>query len=214
MKYIALLGIILVFSCSKDVFKKTIIEGQVIDIVTNEPIQDLKINVREYDYSISGTADSRNIATLITDENGNFNYEFSAEKTKSYKCRIDLFTPHLSRGFRTLSNVSEDIRTREKNIIDFQTTFGGYIKEYYTNIDCDPSIVLEVDRQHEIPDAIRNLTFTLENCQTLSTDDFVITPQGLYTYTWRTLRNGEVLTENRDSFYLEIGERKEFTIEW
>jgi hypothetical protein len=91
---------------------------------------------------------------------------------------------------------------------------GGYIKEYFIDVDCDLSVSVEIDRQHEIPETTRNLTFTIDQCRSLIDDEFILTPQGLYIYKWRTFRGDEVLTENVDSFYLEIGERKEFTIEW
>lgn len=214
MKYIFFAAVLaMAFSCSKVGPTATSVKGTVTDLVTGEPMADIKVIIEKSSFRLSGTETER-IATLRTNDEGEFEDSFSAGVSGSYRCFIDLNTPNLAVGLGDADNISQDVNEGEDNIIDFKTTLAGYVKEFYIDTECDESLTLEVDRQHEISEAIRNLVFTIDNCQTVKTDDFVLTPRGLYIYTWRTLRNGEVIAENRDSFLLDVGERKEFTIEW
>ncbi|MEM8524351.1 MAG: hypothetical protein AAGG68_06895 [Bacteroidota bacterium] len=215
MKYLIFLtGLMLFQSCSNNESTATSVQGQVIDIVKGDPIEGLRIFVTEYDFSLAGLGGGRDIAILESDEEGRFEHEFDAKSLKRYRCRIDLETPNLSTGLGDADNYIEDLTAGETNIVEFKTTFSGYVKEAFVNVICDTSIVLEITRQNSIPEAINNLTFELKNCQTLIRNDFFPSPMGKHIYTWRTLRDGEVITEDQDSFNLAIGERKEFTIEW
>jgi hypothetical protein len=214
MKNLAfIIFIFIISSCSKVGPTATSVKGTVTDLVTGEPMVDIKIIIEKTSFRLSGTKTKR-IATLRTNDEGKFEDSFSAGLSGSYRCYIDLETPNLVRSLGSADNISEDIDEGEENIIEFKTTLGGYIKEYFIDVDCDLSVSVEIDRQHEIPETTRNLTFTIDQCRSLIDDEFILTPQGLYIYKWRTFRGDEVLTENVDSFYLEIGERKEFTIEW
>lgn len=214
MKYlIFVLNSFLVISCSKIGPTAITIEGRVIDVVSGEPISDLEIIIREERFTISGP-ETRDIATLISDENGEFEDSFSARLSRSYRCFIDLNTPNLFTGLRDAGMIDTILNNGEDNSIEFRTTFSGAIQENIINVDCDPSIILEITRENSVQGAINNRTFQIENCETLIRKNPFKSPYGQHFYTCRTLRDGVVLTENRDSFYLEIGERKEFTIEW
>jgi hypothetical protein len=212
MKYLISVSVLfLIISCSKVGPTATLVEGQVIDIVSNEPISDIEVIILEERFTISGPEAER-IATLTTDSNGRFMHEFSARPARSYLCEVNQNTPNIGILLGSSSNSSEDIDNGEDNNIELRVSFLAYIKEEFVNINCDDSTVLEVKLETDIEGT--GFNYITDPCESLKLKDFRPTPYGNQIYTWRTLRNGEVLTANRDSFYLEIGERKEFTIEW
>ena len=208
MKYLAYLSIILLFSCSKVGPTATNVKGQVIDVITGNPIEGINIIISGENTVVGGDVDRH---VTVTDENGNFDYRFSAKIGKFYDCKIDFNTPNI---VVSAGNTVEEIIEGEENIFEFETTFGGYLKETYIDLECDPEISLLVKIQASISSFDREVT--RDSCETYNPDlfDFILRPMGSRIYTWQTIKNGEVLAENRDSIFLEIGERREFIIEW
>ncbi|MEL6718248.1 MAG: hypothetical protein AAFO82_15510 [Bacteroidota bacterium] len=202
----------LLYSCNQVSLTKTVVKGQVIDVISDSSVEGVEIFISGITASTGNNV--HEVATLVTDENGRFEHSFSAHINKFYYCGIDQNTPNLAQGIGSIGNFREDITSGSVNDLEFRIAFGGYVREDYININCDSSISLQVERRHQIEDATRNLKFTLSACQSLQGRNFHSAPSGLHTYIWRTMKDENILTENQDSFNLAIGERKEFRIEW
>ena len=207
-------SLLLLNSCEKLGIKNTSIRGQVINVVTGEPLEGIKISISGITSGpVGGNVDR--VGIITTDTNGFFEHSFFADWLKSYSCLVSSKdNPNLNHGLGSAGNYSEHITKGEENIFEFRIAFAGYIKERIVNVNCDPSIILEITKANSVPESIKNLTFEIDNCRSLIRKEFHSYPVGKHHYIWRTIRDGQILTENRDSFVLEVGERKEYTIEY
>lgn len=151
------------------------------------------------------------IGEALTDEEGRFCIEFLRKDNRRYYCHFRGATNALLiRSENNIKYLSED-----DTPVEYTTYFTGLIRENITNIQCDSTVILEVKRRHTDENfSFVNREPSYRSCFSPPFSSYSKYPIGTYVYTWRTLRDGEILTEERDSFYLDVGERKELTIEW
>lgn len=207
--------ILLVASCSTQELPSTLLYGQATDLQTGEGVGGIVITIYEtsFPYLPSLRNDLEDIR-IETDENGNYSYRFFPRGgLKSYRYSVSISNvPHASLEEKIPNRTS--ISVNQDNRFDFKVAYNGYIKSNIVNTNCDTSLILVVTRSNDLP-FVEDFTFDVDDCfDNTRLTDFHPYPHGSYTYTWNVVRDSVVLDTGELSFYLEIGERKEFTIEW
>ena len=127
-------------SCNKDKNVKTVVNGTVINLSENKPLEGAEVDLREL-YGFASNTGFNVKETTITDANGKFSFDFVATPSRSYRVIIN-------RGDLYLSSVFEKIEKGKTNDVVLKPSIFGYLKMQINSVQGNDSLILSIDHQY------------------------------------------------------------------
>lgn len=135
-------------SCNKDKNAITVVNGTVINLSENKPLEGAEVDLREL-YGFGSNTGFNVKETIITDANGKFSFEFVATPSRNYRVIIN-------RGDLYLSSVFEEIEKGKTNDVVLKPETLGYLKLILDNSLGGDSVLLESEK----PEMNKNYALT------------------------------------------------------
>jgi hypothetical protein len=221
-KILFLTVIILCFSCKKQVlFENEIIRGNILNFCTGKGFANVKVVFYEIRKKRFNKNDFEELSTK-TDANGNFSFIKTIYKSDDYKYYLKV--PSYSDSLTTFEGIglAEFEKSKITEFIQGGTTatfnrltliFKGF-KNYNFPTDTLKYTLEQKKIKEYLPNSVAD--FGGGVVQNYSSGDFTTLYTG-YMGTWYITiykKKAGVVTNIVDSIYLDMGERKTYTIEW
>jgi len=187
---------------------KTIVKGRVLNAITNEPVTDLRIVVREYPFH-SGM---RTAEDFYSDANGEFYAQFRARKSSDYYCEIYDGWSYLSDEESNILVKNVAVSKGNEQDITFYICPIAKFRLILNNINCfDVNDNISVDVTSGLQNWNKNYQYP--GCGSVDMLDYIEYPYGNIYFHWQVTRNS--LTQNfYDTLYLNKNEEKIYQIDY
>lgn len=218
MKQILMYTMLLLFICTSlscnltNILDKTEVEGQVINIVTGEPVRNVKVVIWESNFSIavSGPGNSKRIEETTTDQDGRFRFKFAAKVNSAteYECWYD---DHDRFPTAVGGDSRVSIDKNKYNEVLLTIAPAAKLRLKVNAVNCSQGDSFQWYKFSEIwtfSDTLR-----LQNCVSYDDLSFVTHPMSEYYFWWQVNRGG-VLTDFRDTIFLEEGEERLYEVNY
>ena len=212
--FIFLLSTLLIFTACKtpNILNQTVIEGRIINILTNEPIEGVEVDLHEKFDAIAPRTDNI-LERAQTDEQGNFRFKFPADVSPYAEYSIEAKLAGIMPGLT--KNLEESaIAEGEYNFFELEVAPTTHFLLRLESTDCFSGTSIQVYQDREVqPQNLENPFFLYENCHSGILEENTHMIAGTYYYNWIIKKNGgeRVL---QDTVFLSPGEFKEYVIEY
>ena len=219
------LVMLFLFSCAKE-GKNIYIEGRVINPVTGEGIPNIKMELWKDNADIGGSGlNSKIVREVMSDDEGYFVLKHNGSLFNAYSVRPTYELDNTNGigyhrvGWRDVSTgnlVSQfSLPVTKKKYQNVNLEFVPYanVKYDFNNINCfDSNDKLEVYRDNDYNTYLPG-AWTHNGCVNYQGSYGAKKPMGYYYVHWDVTRNG-ILESFSDTFYLNEGEMRTYTIDY